>query len=324
MNKFLLEKYLKDRCSESEKLQVQEWLAHPDNREIAEDFILSIWKNEPGKRSLAKVNYDNLWARILLKAKIHFASNSNFRRNKVTSKKYMLAIASGLVLAIVFTGFFLFFVNSKINVSTGFAESKTIELPDGTIINLNNNSQLKYRENFGENGIREIWLQGEAFFKVAHLDNNSRFVVNTDNLEVEVLGTSFNLIDRKEKTEVVLNSGKVKLNEKRKERSLYMSPGELVAIENDKLIKKKVDAALHTSWRHNLLNFQHTSISEIGKMINYNFGKQVIIADREVAELKFTGSNPANDLQLLLETLEITFNLKINQRGGKIYIRKNY
>lgn len=103
-----------------------------------------------------------------------------------------------------------------------------------------------------------------------------------------------------------------------------MKPGELVAIENNQLIRKNVNTDLHTSWRYNLLNFEQTSISEIADMIHYNFGKEVIIADQEVGALKFTGSNPANDLQLLLETLAISFDLEIKQKGDKIYIRNNF
>ncbi|MFW5759910.1 MAG: FecR family protein [Cyclobacteriaceae bacterium] len=322
MHKELLQRYFKNQCSEAEKQQVQKWLAHPDNKELAEEYLSHIWREESGKKSLLKVDYAYLWSKILFRIDINVFSRNHHKN--ANTKVYPLAIASAISLAIIVSAFFLLFNSGTITISTGYAESRTIDLPDGTSIKLNNNSRLRYEKDFGENGSREVWLEGEAYFEIAHLPVNSRFIVNTNNLEVEVLGTSFNLIDREEKVELVLNSGKVKLNEKKQENSLYMNPGELVAMQNNKLVKKKVNAELHTSWRYNLLNFQQTSLHEIGKMINYNFGKQVIFSDQEIAGLQFTGSNPADDLELLLETLEISFNLIIKQKGDKIYIRKNY
>ena len=94
-------------------------------------------------------------------------------------------------------------------VKAGKGDKATIELPDGTNVVLNSASQLSYLNNFGEK-VRRVQLNGEAYFKVAH-DEKHAFIVQIGDLEVKVLGTSFNVSayeDAKDVT-VVLLEGKV-------------------------------------------------------------------------------------------------------------------
>jgi ferric-dicitrate binding protein FerR (iron transport regulator) len=71
-------------------------------------------------------------------------------------------------------------------------------LPDNSTVILNANSSLRYQENWEAELLREVWVDGEAFFSVVHTHNHQRFRVNvTDDLKVEVLGTEFNVKDRR-------------------------------------------------------------------------------------------------------------------------------
>ena len=76
-------------------------------------------------------------------------------------------------------------------MKAGKGDKATIELPDGTNVVLNSASQLSYLNNFGEK-VRRVQLNGEAYFKVAH-DEKHAFIVQIGDLEVKVLGTSFNV-----------------------------------------------------------------------------------------------------------------------------------
>lgn len=124
-------------------------------------------------------------------------------------------MAAAIVLPICIAFFTYYLVDSSQTVGAPFivkadkGDKATIELPDGTNVVLNSASQLSYLNNFGENG-RRVQLNGEAYFKVAH-DEKCAFIVQVGDLEVKVLGTSFNVSayeDAKDVT-VVLLEGKV-------------------------------------------------------------------------------------------------------------------
>jgi ferric-dicitrate binding protein FerR (iron transport regulator) len=110
---------------------------------------------------------------------------------------------------------------------TPYGSQLTVVLPDSTVVELNANSRISYRE--GEP--RKVWLDGEAFFQVRKKPaTGANFQVVTDDLTVEVLGTAFNVVEKVGQTEVVLEEGSVKLNLERDfEPELFMEPGELVA-----------------------------------------------------------------------------------------------
>lgn len=117
---------------------------------------------------------------------------------------------------------------------TGFNETKSIELKDGTRVNMNANSVLRVpRFGFGQK-TREVLLTGEANFSVTHTIDNQKFIVKADhNLEVVVLGTEFTVYSRHRGSKVVLNKGKVQLRYKEGNASkeVMMKPGDLVTLD---------------------------------------------------------------------------------------------
>lgn len=211
--------------------------------------------------------------------------------------------------------------------ATSFGEVKTIMLPDGTEVMLNANSILRVPTNTPENSVREVWLEGEAFFSVVHKPNHRKFIVHTaHDLQVEVLGTEFNVNSRKEKATIVLNSGKVKVRLAEDSQSdRIMNPGELIEYEaeNHHIDQKEVDTLLYTSWRNNLLVFKETSLAEIAQLVSHNYGYDVKFEQDSLAQLSFTGSVPANQPELLLQTLSISFNLNIAQDGKRITVDRH-
>jgi DNA-directed RNA polymerase specialized sigma24 family protein len=116
---------------------------------------------------------------------------------------------------------------------------------------------------------RVVWMQGEAFFDINHLENNQKFIVKALNIDVEVLGTQFNVNSRRNNTTVVLNSGKVKLNHDDLVNDEFMDPGDLVEFSgHEKKIRKKVvNPEQFSSWKSNILIFKATPLSEIAQTL---------------------------------------------------------
>src|SRR5690606_4200493 len=117
---------------------------------------------------------------------------------------------------------------------------------------LNGNSRISYKKRWGMNGVREVILNGEAYFAVSHTVNQQKFIVHTsDGVHVEVLGTEFTVSNRPHKTRVVLNSGTIQLNIKDQqiEEKFTMLPGDLVEFEDSPLNyeKRKVNPEVYSS-----------------------------------------------------------------------------
>jgi ferric-dicitrate binding protein FerR (iron transport regulator) len=215
-------------------------------------------------------------------------------------------------------------VNQTITVETAYGESRALFLPDGSKVTLNSNSKIQYKPNNFSGSKREISLMGEAFFSVVHEKNRRSFVVHTDELQVEVLGTKFNVNSRRGKTRVVLQEGKVKLDlDSSKEPALLMKPGELVEFteQKDVTVKKQVEAANYTAWRNNQLLFSSTSLREIAQMLEDNYGYKVQFTDPDLAERHFTGTSSSENLNELFEKLSIVFGMEIKQGSDTIIMR---
>lgn len=212
-----------------------------------------------------------------------------------------------------------------VRYTTQFGKTQSVTLPDGTKVTINANSELRVPVYQPEDSIREVWLEGEAFFSVRHTQDHRKFVVNTSHgLRIEVLGTQFNVNSREERATVVLNSGKVKVQVPTPEQQSQwvMKPGDLVEYkpEDQRVNQQKVDTTLYTSWRKNLLLFKDTSLKEIARLIGDNYGYEVTFEEDSLARLQFTGSVPADQPELLLTTLAKSFSLNITQHEQQITI----
>src|SRR5690625_4649418 len=97
---------------------------------------------------------------------------------------------------------------------TDFGEKKTLRLKDGSEIVLNSNSQLRYNPNIKKGEDIEVWLQGEAYFNIAHFEDERQrfFTVHTRDGMVQVLGTKFVVNSFGEETQTVLSEGKIKVS----------------------------------------------------------------------------------------------------------------
>jgi ferric-dicitrate binding protein FerR (iron transport regulator) len=208
---------------------------------------------------------------------------------------------------------------------TAYGQNTTFVLPDSSVVTLNGNTRLTHHETWDNNKIREVWLDGEAFFEVKNNDR-TRFVVHTPGMDVEVLGTKFNVFNRDDKVNVVLNSGKVKVkvSSDRDTSSLLMMPNEAVEFyrKDNTLTKRQVKAEVLTSWRNKILVFENTPLYKIKEMIEYNYGVEVIFTENVDATEALAGTIPSDNLEVLLKVLAKSSNLNISRKNNQIIIDK--
>ena len=145
--------------------------------------------------------------------------------------------------------------------------------------------------------------------------------MRTEGASVEVLGTAFNVSERRGTTEVVLNSGKVAFY--LKDEKVMMKPGEQVIYspELKKYEKKIVNPEEYTSWRKNLLIFDDTPLSEIAQLLQDNYGFDVSIENEEIGDKLFNGTVGTDQIDLLLSAIAEAHRISVTRKNGTVYFR---
>ncbi len=247
-----------------------------------------------------------------------------------TNWKKIIRIAA-VVGGIVILASILFLTNRKPEeavVATNYGELREITLPDSTHIVLNAHSTIKYAKKWKENEPREVWLEGEAFFDVKHLNNNAttikpgeRFLVHVNDMNVEVLGTSFNIRERRGKTEVVLQTGKIKLSIKDKE--IMMQPGDWVVYNpaEKSIIRSETVAENYAAWKEKKLILNNPTVEEIIAYLEDSYGKKIVLANPELRYKKIEGPILLNNLDDALFVISTVLNIKVEQKDSVLILR---
>ncbi|HVK96960.1 MAG TPA: FecR domain-containing protein [Flavisolibacter sp.] len=212
-----------------------------------------------------------------------------------------------------------------IEVVAGTNEIKSIQLPDSSLVTLNAGSKISYSTDLETDDIREVWLDGEAYFDVKHVENNhfkKSFIVHTGELKVEVLGTTFNIKRQGAFTNVTLNTGQIKIAlNKDPKTSIYLQPGDFLRYSEreKKIIKKQVRPELYSVWKEEKLPLDNMPLYEIAQLLEDTYGYHVQIKDRELADSKISGTLHLKDEATLFETLSVVLDLDIKKQDSTIY-----
>ena len=210
-------------------------------------------------------------------------------------------------------------VYNTLNVPYG--KTFKITLSDGSVVSLNSGTTLRYPEQFGINGNRKVYLTGEAFFEVAK-DKQHPFIVNTNQVDIEVLGTKFNVSAYPETPTVnsTLVEGSIQMSEtNNKSNSILLQPNQMATwlSHSKKIITKSVDPSFYTAWTKGELAFKDTPFSTIAKIIQRTYDVEIINENSDLAKQNFTGtikiseSSVENILELLKR--DTPFNYSINK-----------
>lgn len=241
-------------------------------------------------------------------------------------QKKMLGVLALLCFAIIIAIFFYikFYQNNTVFLATKYGQQLEHILPDGSDVVLNANSSLEYNSK----NSRKVYLQGEAFFNVKKKPKTKEnFKVFTDDLEVIVLGTSFNVNSRNDQTKVFLEEGKIDLKvEDEEKRIIEMIPGDLVTYskKNSELkeSKDKESPLQNSSWRGGVLIFKEMYLSEALFEIEDIYGIQFVIESESLRKEKIRGGVPINDLKVTLLTLNEIYSIKVRQHGKRYFLTK--
>ncbi|WP_341835097.1 FecR domain-containing protein [Chitinophaga pollutisoli] len=217
--------------------------------------------------------------------------------------------------------------NGFVEITTAKGATEKIVLADGSTVNLNAGSRLRYPVSFsGPN--RDIYLEeGEAFFKVAE-DPRHPFIVHSRGLATTALGTSFNIraYSREQRITVALLTGKVKVGHAHQQEAVILLPSEQLSFDLQSLAVAKSTFREEddiVGWKHGVLAFRDASYSEVATELENRYNV-TMVNETGNADWTYTGSFRDESLQEIIETICQIKNISYTLKNDTIFLtRKN-
>lgn len=195
-------------------------------------------------------------------------------------------------------------------------------LPDGTIVWLNSESRLVYPDVF-EAGKRVVSLSGGAYFEVTR-NEKEPFIVQTGAIDVEVLGTSFNVsaYPYKEDIETALLNGSVRISGKAFKESILLKPGEVFEYqkENKSSFVKSANTNLYADWIKDRLVFDNAPLSDIIISMEGWYAMEINCPDKFAQTTRMSFTIRQENINEILKAMSYIVPINYQVEEGKVQI----
>lgn len=317
----LLSKYLDHTISTEELKELRLLINLSDDEELLL-HLTYLWERDQPLDVLDKDTIESMFAEI----------QKQTRKNRFIQMSNKLARIAAILLipllSLLSTYLYFYPVGDnpsvgELVVSADRGEKAGVTLPDGTKIRLNAESSLSYMPDFGKD-LRKVELKGEAYFEVTK-NEDKPFVVHTRYLDIEVLGTSFNVYsyEQEEVIEMALVSGKIKVvTRSEPSHMVFLSPNEKALFNKNlgNITVEKTDNRFETAWLRGDLVFRSTKLSDVIAKLERKYGVNIHLNDPSLAEDMFTGNFDSEYIVEVMDLLERHYGFTYEIRGDDIYI----
>jgi ferric-dicitrate binding protein FerR (iron transport regulator) len=306
----LIKRFLAGKTTQAEEQALEQWWENPTHDKADLD-ALSDEEWETLKREM-EANIHTL---------IETQEGVEEHRLPVASSRRWWTWAAASIVLLMAVGIFVWNVQRDVVIQTSYGERRSVTLPDQSVVMLNGNSSLRYSKDWTANTDRDVWLEGEGFFTVKHTANHNRFTVHTpDELTIQVLGTQFNVTNRNGKTDVVLQEGSVRLEDK--SSSYLMKPNEMVHYTEHQqaFVAEKVAVPEKVSWKTNLLIYSNETVGSIVDQLSDSYGWKVEFENAGVRDEIFNGSIPTDSIEVFFEKIEKLYGVTVEKQDDEEYV----
>jgi transmembrane sensor len=263
-----------------------------------------------------------------------------------------IAVVAALSICVYLSSNHNWFSNKNIAFTTGTHQieipygvlGKQV-LPDGSEVWMNSGSHIRYSDD-GKQNTRDVYLEGEAYFKVKH-DATHPFIVHAGNISVKALGTEFNVqAYPDEKTiRTTLVNGKVQITMAEKpDQNIILVPNEKLTVtsneqasplQNQKKIKQfsyeveqitKASSATKTlelAWMQDELSFQNESFAEVAKKMERRYNVHIIFNNTSLQDENLTGTFKNESVEKALRIIQMTTTFRYQMRNDSVFINQS-
>lgn len=265
--------------------------------------------------------YKRLWTLI------EENSPSDHPEIKVKTRKlsWLYKIAAVLLLLLGLSGLYFlsqeFSHDEMIVLNSGSQNIRTVELSDGTIVKMGSNSIFTYPKQFKKN-VRRVKVNGQCFFQVKK-DTEKPFIIQTENMEVTVLGTQFEVFsyEQENMAEVTLLSGKVEVktssDSQKEKHTITLLPDQKARLNktDGSINVEEVDASKYLSWQESgMLSFENERLSVIIPRLEHWFGCKIVYPDTESDSLRITIKVRTETIDEVLHIISLSTRYKYKQQ----------
>lgn len=322
----LLDRFMQGTLTADETQQLLALLQSPASGRALFGYYRRRWIEAEGKQLDREVQI-----RMLLRIKERIHASSQHKQDTKSTKRMLRAwqgCAAAILLCLVLNLSYTLFrphpdatptdttPASRCEVSVEKGQQAHVTLPDGTRVWLNSHTTLAYLSDYGMHQ-RRLSLSGEAYFEVAP-DSTRRFIVEAGKMEVEALGTAFNVRAYPEDREVSATLFKGKVRATTGDETVTLHPDECLTYDKTSgKITRYTDASRYALlWRENELAFHGETLEEIALRLNRLYNVQVHFATEKLKKYRFSGIIKNNSLENVIELISLTAPITYRKTGS--------
>ena len=313
-------KHLLGEASPEEEKAVNEWMNESSTHREYYNQFKKIWDQSKALAAESTVDVNKAWERFQNRLG---AQNESPKRLKYNRFSWMRIAASVILIAgLGVAAYFLVNKNNEGKEMIAQSGQNTLvdTLPDGSVITLNKKSTVTYPSKFKGNK-RAIVLKGEAFFNVEP-DKKKPFIVSVNDVQVTVVGTSFNIKSENGNTEVVVESGIVQVTKSGKTVELIAGEKIVIAANDSNAAKEAVSDKLYNYYRTKEFVCDDTPLWKLVQVLNEAYDANIVIGRKDLNDKKLTTTFNNESLDQVLEVIHLTFDITvIKKEDGQIILQ---
>lgn len=287
----VLVKFLMGNCTEEELHEVNLWLEHSSDNAHKLFQLEEIYQLGKFEEASTTQNIEKAEKQLMKRLEREEAKQSKVRK-MIGWMRYAAVFVGIFLLGGMGLHFYRSYGQSEALLAvTTYDKIKELKLPDGTRVWLNKHTTLKYPHKFGGKG-RKVYLEGEGYFEVMRNPENP-FVVQSEAMQVKVLGTVFNLKSDKNRMSAVatLLQGEVEVKGNHGEGLITLAPGQKAELNGvtRRLVVKQMDTGIE-NWHNNEFVFEKADIYTIARTLENSYDVKVILAPNIDVSKTYSGT----------------------------------
>lgn len=298
--------------------EASRWLAARDANApgVEEEAAFQDWISADIRHRVAFLRMEETWRRsdrLRETRPLDRDVDADLLRNQPVRSRWSMALAASLLVGLVFAGYV--FVQSQLgwhHYETPVGGFSRIVLDDGSVIDLNTNSDVKVRIGAKRRDVR--LLRGEGRFQVAH-DSARPFVVSAADADVRAVGTAFSVrLHEAKRVDVLVSEGSVAIASSRVMHSPPVKAGEVAVLMPDRLSVSRIEpqqVESRLAWTSGKLQFRGETLGAAVEEFNRYNRRQIRLGDASLSELRVGGTFNATDPESFAAALSGTFNLRV-------------
>lgn len=314
----LLAKYLLKEVTVAEAAEVERWIAKTEANKKQFDHFKLLWAESNKLAAGSAVDENLAWQRFKKKL-----DSPGVKTVKMPQRVGWMRVAAAVIFiltaAVLLKTLFITNTGSEVLVQTQ-KNILTDTLPDGSTVTLNKNSGIEYNSKFTKGGKRSVKLKGEAFFTVVP-DKKKPFIITVNDIEVKVVGTSFNIKSINGKTIVIVKTGIVEVT--KNNATIILMPNDQLAtdLNSSELKKETASDKLYNYYQSKEFVCDGTPLWRLVEVLNEAYNAKIVIGRKELRSLPITTTFTNESLDNILQIIAGTFQLDVVKKDNQIILQ---